>query len=675
MIREFSGSEKSRSAGSLTRSTDGMRQLNFVEINEEGMKKKSSKLLIAMGVALFGTTVDLAKAQEHWDTIDFDFVKPEPAAPKPKAALKPKAAPKPAPKPAPKAAPKLRLEEIKPFVESPMPSAQESIGEEDGTLGSDVYEAQPEVFEKIEKPQLSTATIAERAAYYGSKVPSADAEYRYRTRLMKGELEKFFELMVESEEDLEALLLTKEGLTPAGEELFEALVRSEDEGLLPGFYHVGRIYNLLESGDLKKHKSELVELLAGGGLSYLRDLTAGMPEMKRADREWLLEGRKVNVVTALRSALISDESGKAIAALAPQYREYQELKAALAAFREKNLQPDPAKIAAGSTLRAGMAGERVQQLRARLNYFGYEAGEGNSFDETLDKAVRAFQKAHLLEPDGAAGKATIAELNRSYQDRIEQVEINLERWRWMPGSMGADYIAVDIPGFRYYVVKDGEEVLSAKTVVGRGDRQTPVFMSPMNHIVFSPYWHVPRSMAVRDFLPRLKRDPNALKRSRIRVFRGGQEVDPNSVNWQQYHANNFPFQLRQDPGDYNSLGRVKFMFPNEHAIYLHDTPSRHLFGKTSRDFSSGCVRIENPSELAEFFLKDLGWDRKKIEAAYKRDSEAYVKLQEEKRIPVYTLYMTTRTEGDSISFRADIYNKDKPLIDVLRHLKKSVQVD
>lgn len=641
------------------------------------MKRERSKLLVAVSILLSGTVVQLGQTQEHWGTIDFEFDQ-EPiersiqsSTPVPKT----KVMPAPASKPKELAS---KQEEVQPFVQTPMitenmPTISEI--EEDGTLGSDVYESQPEVFEKIEKPRLSTASIQERAAYYGLKVPSAEQEYRYRTRLRGEELERFHLVMEEAGDDVATLLLDKAGLTPAGEGLFETLVRSEDEGLLPGFYHVGRIYNLLESGNLKQHRTELVELLVDGGLSYLRDLTKGMPEMKRVDRDWLLEGRQVNVATALRSALIGEESRVALKALAPQYREYAELKRALAAFREKNLTPDPVKVAAGNTLRLGMAGQRVQQLRERLNYFGYEAAGGNTFDEALDRAVRAFQKAHLLEPDGAAGRATIAELNRSYRDRIEQVEINLERWRWMPGSMGAHYIAVDIPGFRYYVVRDGEEVLSAKTVVGRGDRQTPVFMSPMNHIVFSPYWHVPRSMAVRDFLPRLKRDPGALKRSNIRIFQGGREVNPYEVEWSRYNANNFPFQLRQDPGDYNSMGRVKFMFPNEHAIYLHDTPSRHLFGKTSRDFSSGCVRIENPSELAEYFLKDAGWDKGKIQAAFKRSSEARVNLEQEKKIPVYTLYMTTRTEGDSISFRADIYNKDKPLIDALRRLKKSVQVD
>lgn len=315
-----------------------------------------------------------------------------------------------------------------------------------------------------------------------------------------------------------------------------------------------------------------------------------------------------------------------------------------------------------------MSGERITVMRDRLNYLGYEAGDADSYDAKMIEAVKAFQRTHLLEPDGAPGRRTIAELNRTNEDRIKQIEINLERWRWMPKSMGEHYVAVDIPGFRYSVMRDGAEVLSARTVVGRGDRKTPVFMSPMSYIVFSPYWHVPRSMAVRDFLPRLKRDPYALNRSRIKVLRGGQEVDPGSIDWSQYSSNNFPFQLRQDPGDHNSLGRVKFMFPNEHAIYLHDTPSKSLFNRTSRDFSSGCVRIENPEELAEYFLGEAGWDQKRIGAAFKRSSEAHVSLANDKKIPVYTLYMTTRVEGDTISFRADIYSKDKVLIETLKRL-------
>lgn len=511
-----------------------------------------------------------------------------------------------------------------------------------------------------------------KASFWAEKVAQADLPYQYKSRLAAKDRQDFKENYLDkinSGEITPVELVTVKGLTSQGESLYQVLLESEGEGLIPSLYHVGRIENLLQSRDLAAHQAELLELLYDGGLTYIRDMVLGMPEVKRQDPDWLLQGRSLNISDAMVQALQSSDLKVAFLEFAPQYPEYQNLKRALAAYKARELEVEPAMVPMGATIKPGVGGERVVAMRDRLNYLGYDAGDADNYDPKMVEAVKAFQRTHLLEPDGAPGRKTIVELNRSDDERIKQIQINLERWRWMPASMGEHYVAVDIPGFRYSVMKDGEEVLTAKTIVGRDARKTPVFMSPMSYIVFSPYWHVPRSMAVKDFLPRLKRDPYALNRSKIRVFKGGQEIDPGSVDWSQYNSNNFPFQLRQDPGDYNSLGRVKFMFPNEHAIYLHDTPSKSLFNRTSRDFSSGCVRIENPEELAEYFLGEAGWDQNRISSAFRRSSEAHVSLAKDKKIPVYTLYMTTRVEGDSISFSADIYSKDKVLIDALHQLQ------
>ena len=528
-----------------------------------------------------------------------------------------------------------------------------------------------ENFQKFSEP-TQPINYRQKSSFWADKAIAADEPYQYQSRLSVKDRQNFKQNYLDKigSGELSAVeLVTTKGLTPQGESLYQVLLESEGEGLIPSLYHVGRIENLLQSGDLATHQAEIMALLYDGGLTYIRDIVQGMPEIKRKDPDWLLKGRAINVSDAMVEALQSEDIKAQLAMLAPQYPEYQNLKRALAAFKSREAELEPIVVAAGPTIKAGMSGARVIQMRDRLNYLGYDAGNADSYDAKMVEALKAFQRTHLLEPDGAAGQKTITELNRSNDERVKQIQINLERWRWMPETMGEHYVAVDIPGFRYSVVKDGEEVLTAKTIVGRDARKTPVFMSPMSYIVFSPYWHVPRSMAVKDFLPRLKRDPYALNRSKIRIFRGGQEVDPGSVDWSQYSSNNFPFQLRQDPGDYNSLGRVKFMFPNEHAIYLHDTPSKSLFNRTSRDFSSGCVRIENPEELAEYFLGELGWDQNRISSAFSRSSEAHVSLAKDKKIPVYTLYMTTRVEGDSISFRADIYSKDKVLIDALHQLQ------
>ncbi|PWD83931.1 L,D-transpeptidase family protein [Ignatzschineria cameli] len=544
-------------------------------------------------------------------------------------------------------------------------------------LLEDLDEANDEVSllaENFQRFTMPTAAIdyQARANYWAERAAKAGEVYTYQVRVGNPILNRFqqrFNEQFKSSASDSSLLVDQKGLTPKGEELYQILLASEEEGLLPQLYHVGRIQNLLQS-DPKAHRAEINQLLQEGMLAYIRDMVVGMPELKKRDPDWLLEGRKVDPAEQLVTIIASDNPEVEVAKLQPNYPEYRNLKRALRAFKAKEFEQEPPLIAKGPTIKPGMSGERVIQMRDRLNYQGYDAGDANYYDAKMGQAVKAFQKTHLLEPDGAAGTKTITELNRSNRDRIEQIQINMERWRWMPETMGNHYVAVDIPGFRYSVMKEGREVLNARTVVGRGARKTPVFMSPMSYIVFSPYWHVPRSMAVNDFLPRLKQNPYALNRSKIRIFRNGVEIDPGSVDWSQYSRNNFPFQLRQDPGDHNSLGRVKFMFPNEHAIYLHDTPSKYLFDRTSRDFSSGCVRIENPEELAEYFLGEAGWDQKRIKAAFKRSSEAHVNLDRDKKIPVYTLYMTTRVENDSISFRADIYSKDKVLLESLSNLSK-----
>lgn len=511
-----------------------------------------------------------------------------------------------------------------------------------------------------------------KAQKWAEKAPAAGEKYLYKSRVSESEQMQFQRALAEQIKKgalKEDELVTAKGLTPKGEALYGLLLESEGEGLVPTLYHVGRIENLLNAKN-PLYQAEINTLLQDGALAYIRDMVMGIPELKQKDRDWLLKGRKVNAADTLITAMTSSDLKKTLKNLAPKYPEYHNLKRALQAFKSKEVDLEPPVITKGGTIKPGMTGDRVILMRDRLNYLGYDAGDSLSYDPKMVEAVKVFQKTHLLEPDGAAGTKTIAELNRSNDERIRQIQLNMERWRWMPETMGDHYIVVDIPGFRYSVVKEGKEVLGARTVVGREGRKTPVFMSPMSYIVFSPYWHVPRSMAVKDFLPRLKNNPYVLNRSKIRVFRAGQEIDPGTVDWSLYSANNFPFQLRQDPGDHNSLGRVKFMFPNEHAIYLHDTPSKSLFDRTSRDFSSGCVRIENPEELAEYFLGEKGWNQSRIKGAFQRTSEAHVSLDKDKKIPVYTLYMTTRVEGDSISFRADIYNKDKVLIEALKTINK-----
>ncbi|NIO06699.1 MAG: L,D-transpeptidase family protein, partial [Deltaproteobacteria bacterium] len=250
-------------------------------------------------------------------------------------------------------------------------------------------------------------------------------------------------------------------------------------------------------------------------------------------------------------------------------------------------------------------GPRVSALRSRLIASGDLDGsperDYDLFDEALEWGVRRFQKRHGLKVDGIVGSRTLKTLNVPVEERMRQIELNMERWRWLPNDLGRRFILVNIPNFELYVVENDEILMTMRAVVGRRYQRTPVFTGEMTYLELNPYWHIPTKIATQDILPSIRKNPNYLIKKKIRVFQSWEaqapEIDPESIDWSQITTENFSFKLRQEPGPSNALGRVKFMFPNRFAVYLHDTPARKLFQKTRRTFSAGCIRIEKPVEL------------------------------------------------------------------------------
>ena len=281
----------------------------------------------------------------------------------------------------------------------------------------------------------------------------------------------------------------------------------------------------------------------------------------------------------------------------------------------------------------------------------------------MSEAVRRFQLRHGLEVDGAVDSATLAALNVPVAARVEQIRINLERWRWLPQDLGRRHILVNIPAFELVVVEDAKPVLDMRVVVGREYRRTPVFTGRMTYLVLNPYWHVPRSIAVIDKLPVLQKNVGYLAEQRMRVFResggGREEVAPATVDWGSLSRTSFPFQLRQDPGPLNALGQVKFMFPNQFNVYLHDTPSRELFAPAARSFSSGCIRLEHPMQLAIDLLRGTSWTPDAIQRALEDRQDLAITLPE--AVPVYLQYWTAWSGEDLIHLRPDIYDRDRLL--------------
>jgi len=274
--------------------------------------------------------------------------------------------------------------------------------------------------------------------------------------------------------------------------------------------------------------------------------------------------------------------------------------------------------------------------------------------------VKRFQERHGLTADGAVGPGTRAALNVPVAARIDQIRINLERARWVMHELHGEFVLINVAGFDVSYFRNDEPIWTSKVIVGRPYRETPIFKSLITYVVLNPTWTIPPGILVKDKLPVIKRDPGYLKRNNIRVIdSAGREVNPHSVDWSRYSGSRLPpYQLRQDPGDDNALGLVKIMFPNPYLVYLHDTPTKSLFDKDERTFSSGCIRVEKAFELAELVLNDpVRWNRAALDAAVATKKTQTVNLATP--VPVLILYWTAQPRPDGqVIFRNDVYGRD-----------------
>jgi len=353
----------------------------------------------------------------------------------------------------------------------------------------------------------------------------------------------------------------------------------------------------------------------------------------------------------------------------PRGAYYRGAQRILAAYREIEAAGGWAAVTPGTTLREGDDDPRVAEMRRRLAVTGDlpDGVDQNStaYDSDVVTAVKIFQERHVLDPDGVAGARTFAGLNVPVQTRIDQLRLTLERLRWVQQEVAPEFLAVNIAGFRAFLFRDGDDVWEARVMVGRPYRQTPVFRGDIRYLEFNPTWTIPPGILRNDTLPAIKRDPNYLSDRNITVIdRDGRKVDPATVDWNKY-SRGVPYTLRQEPGPNNALGLVKFIFPNKHFVFLHDTPSRGLFGRAERTFSSGCIRVENPFELAELLLDDAdNWDADAIQATV--DSRQIRRVNLQQPFPVLILYLTAVVDpGEPPRFMKDVYNRDPALLEAL----------
>ena len=469
--------------------------------------------------------------------------------------------------------------------------------------------------------------------------------------------------------------LDEDGLLSRAKELVLTIQRADDEGMNPADYHFDLIRSLLidlvkesgwQDGDAPM-LARLEILCTDAFLTYAAHLTYGRFNPKSVYKIWQMPIDNIDPVELLNEAVASGQVGLALHKLAPRHPAYAQLKAHLARYRQIATEGGWSMIEGGEKLEAGDKGERVLQLRDRLFITG-ELAEFNGsdlFDDELTLAVIRFQTTHGLVMDGIAGQKTLAALNVPVKERIHQIELNLERWRWLPQQLGERYIHVNITDYSLSVIEQEKTVVSMPVIVGRTSRSTPSFSANMTYIVANPYWTVPKTIAVEDKLPLLRKDPDYLIKHNFRVYQwhDGEpvELNPRSIDWGRVNRSNFNYSLRQEPGPENALGLLKFMFPNQFDIYLHDTPTRELFEQATRAFSSGCIRVASPIELANYLLQeDPEWGPQSIVSTVALGANEIIHLA--KPIPVYVLYWTAWVGEDGrMQFRDDIYDRDAVL--------------
>jgi len=454
-------------------------------------------------------------------------------------------------------------------------------------------------------------------------------------------------------------------LGPSATTLLDALRRAGEHGLNPEDYALRRLDGLASQLGKARLDSDALARLADFDLlmtaaffRYASDLSTGRVHPDEIRNDWHMKGPELAPLTRLDQALADDKLAALLATLPPPHPGYARLCVALKRLREIEAAGGWPLVPDGPKLERGARGPRVALLRQRL--LG-SAAAGDRFDGALAASVRSFQVEHGIDPDAKLGAITLNALNVPVERRVLQVELNLERWRWIPRLLGDPHVFVNIPGFDLALVRDGADVWHTRVVVGKAFTPTPVFSDRIVEIVVNPPWNVPESIAIGEYLPELLKDKKALRQHDLRLLQGSddrvREVDPSTVNWKALGEGKFPYRLRQDPGPNNALGRVKFQLTNEFNIYLHDTPARGLFGRSGRDLSHGCMRVENPIDLARQLLGDSSQDA--LREALDQMEERH--LQVKPAVAIHIVYLTAWVdEAGALRFGPDVYDFDAP---------------
>jgi len=445
-----------------------------------------------------------------------------------------------------------------------------------------------------------------------------------------------------------------------------ALAKASDHGLPVKRYDPAVIKSKLKAARTGRDRGRVEVEMSRMFLQYAGDIRSGVVNPRKIDsgiaRKVLRWGRKETLV-----AFANSSPRAFIKKLAPRTPEYLRLMKEKLTLEKTLGRGGYGPSVGAASLKAGASGPHVVALRNRLVAMGYlKRSASQSYDAKMQKAVQLFQLYHGLPTDGAAGKATMAEINKPASYRLQSIVVAMERERWLNQPRGKRHVLVNLTDFTAKIIDNGKVTFVTRSVVGKnvGDRRTPEFSDVMEFMVINPTWNVPRSIAVKEYLPLLKRNRNAVGHLRL-VDSRGRTVNRGAVNFAQYNAQTFPFNMKQPPSRGNALGLVKFMFPNKYNIYLHDTPAKNLFQRNVRAFSHGCVRLQQPFDFAYALLaKQMSNPQEFFHTTLKTGRETRVDLKEP--VPVHLIYRTAITKPKGgMEYRRDVYGRDAKIFNAL----------
>ncbi len=467
-------------------------------------------------------------------------------------------------------------------------------------------------------------------------------------------------------------------LLPQAQTLLDLLPKAADEGLDPKKYQVkdfAKLASALQAAGSDTARRNAVEretdvALTGTYLLWASDYYRGVANPHDVkDTSWQVKPNKIKLHKALLTFLGERKSRYNYYEFAPLHPEYEGLKEALASYRAQEQAGGWPLLPAALKLRPGQSAAAVPALRQRLAGGAAPRADTSAaalaYDTALVRKVKIFQQDAGLRPDGIVSGTTLRQLNVPIAARIDQLILNMERWRWLPKKFEPDYLLVNIPEYKLHVVEGGKEAFAMRVIVGKTLNATPIFSDRMEYVVLAPYWNVPYSIIDKEMRPRLVANPSYLDRLDMEVVSGSgrkaKVIDPSGINWADVTEANFKYTVRRRPGPKNDLGDVKFIFPNANDVYLHDTPHDELFSETQRNFSHGCVRVQEPIKLATYLLREKsGWSQSAIVDTIANRREKYISLKQ--KLPVYLVYFTAWADANGHAhFREDIYGHDKAL--------------